>query len=360
MPLPRTLALVLGLVVVALPALACSGRLAGRALPTSGSTSGTLPVGPASATAPIEPGVKPNGTTFDRTLRTTDGRTRSYHLFVPGSVGQAAGTDSTALRASGRPVHHVPLLVALHGGMGSGDQFAHNSGFDQLAEANGFLVVYPDGVGTGPRGRLFRTWNGGNCCGPAQKQDVDDVAFIRQLIDEVSAAYPVDARRVFAAGHSNGGILAYRLACELSDRIAAIGVQSTSLGVAPCHPAHPVSVIHIHGTADKNIPIDGGKGPHAVSGVSFRPPLEGVRTLAAADGCAATPATSVDPANADVTIERWTSCHPGIDVELVKVAGASHAWMGHDGSRLEVAGPPYRKLDSSAVIWSFLVAHPKA
>ena len=362
MPLTRLFALVLGLLVVAVPALACSGRLTHRALSGSSSSSavpGTLPPGPATATAAIRPAVKPNGVTLNRSMRTPDGRTRHYHLFVPGSIGAVAGIDSTASRSSGRPVHHVPLLVALHGGIGSGDQFAGNSGFDQLAEANGFLVAYPDGVGAGPHGRLFRTWNGGNCCGPAQKQGVDDVAFIRRLIDEVSAQYPVDASRVYAAGHSNGGILAYRLACELSDKIAAIGVQSTSLGVSPCRPAHPVSVIHIHGTADQNIPIDGGRGPRAVSGVSFPPPLDGVRTLAAANGCDPTPTITVDPSNPDVTIEHWRSCHPGVDVEFVRVAGASHAWMGHDGPRIEVAGPPYRRLDSSAVIWSFLAAHPK-
>lgn len=298
---------------------------------------------PATASSSIRSATKPAGTTTTASVQTPDGRTRTYHLYVPGSA------RTTTRR--------LPLLIALHGGLGSGTQFEHQSGFDKLADANRFIVAYPDGVGAGPRGNFARTWNGGRCCGPAVKQGVDDVTFVRMIIDQVSRRHPIDAARVFAAGHSNGGIFAYRLACELSDRIAAIGVQSASLELPTCAPSQPVSLIHIHGTADRNLPITGGTGPEGLSGVAFSPPLDGAKSLAAADGCSATPTTRTDPANADVTVERFGSCPPGVAVEFVTVAGAPHAWMGHPAARPGVK--PYPRLDASAVIWSFLAAHPK-
>lgn len=107
-----------------------------------------------------------------------------------------------------------------------------------------------------------------------------------------------------APGHSNGGILAYRLACELSDRIAAIGVQSSALEVSPCEPSTPVSVLHIHGADDQNLPIGGGQGPKAISGVGFSPPREGMETLATADGCPADPTRATDPDNPDLASRR--------------------------------------------------------
>ena len=205
----------------------------------------------------VHAAVTPRAKTTDGTLRTPDGRVRTYHVYVPSTVVAGAGGAA------------VPLLVALHGGTGWGTQFERNSGFDGLAEANRFIVVYPDGIGIGANGTDLRTWNGGDCCGPAARQKVDDVGFIRLLIARLRSQYRIDPAHVVATGHSNGGILAYRLACELSDEIAAIGVQSAALEVNACRPSHPVSALQIHGSADQNIPINGGLGPKAISGVAF-------------------------------------------------------------------------------------------
>ncbi|MEO5724555.1 MAG: PHB depolymerase family esterase, partial [Ilumatobacteraceae bacterium] len=289
--------------------------------------------------------VAPVGSSTDESVTTADGRLRTFHVYVPSAMRGAV---------DGSP---VPLLIALHGGGGSGTQFKANSGFDGLAEANGFVVVYPDGVVGGAAGNPLRTWNGGGCCGLAARQQVDDVGFVDLLIATLETRLPIDASRVYAAGHSNGGILAYRLACELSGRIVAIGVQSTAMEVPSCAPDHPVSVLHIHGTADQNIPIGGGPGTDSVSKVSFAAPIDGPRALAAADGCAATAEPpAVDSANGDLTTTVW-SCPSGVDVRFVAVAGASHAWMGHLAGGSGKVGPVYTKLDSSLAIWTFLAQH---
>jgi polyhydroxybutyrate depolymerase len=278
-------------------------------------------------------------------VRTDDGRERSYRLFVPvGDLGSA------------------PLLVALHGGLGSAAQFAANSGYDGLATSNRFLVVYPDGVGRLADGSGgAQTWNGGACCGPAVSKDVDDVAFLRALVAEVSASYPVDPNRVYAAGHSNGGIMALRLACEASDVFVAVGVQSAALGVTACRPPTPVSLLQIHGTADTKVPIGGGRGS-GLARVDFAPPRDAAGTLAAADGCDASPTTTADAANPDLELSAWPGCAGGSVVEFLTVEGAGHAWMGHPASSplaARLVGTPYPDLDSSRALWSFLAAHPR-
>ncbi len=290
------------------------------------------------------PAVDPVGTITQSTVSTADGRTRRYRLYVPSSL------------VPGQP---APLLVALHGGLGWGEQFAANSGFDGLAESNRFIVVYPDGTNAQAGSNRLLTWNGGFCCGPAAERNVDDVGFIARLIDVVSQSAPVDASRVFASGHSNGAILAYRLACELGDRISAIGVQAGAVGQG-CSPARPVSVFHLHGLADANIPIDGGRGS-GVSGVVFPSPREAPLVFVSSDRCGGGPVEQVDPTNPDVVARTWGGCAESRTVRFVTVAGASHAWMGHTGvsaSSTSLVGAPYERLDASRAIWSFLAAQP--
>ena len=320
--------------------LAACGRASSRAGSTTGSTNSTGSTGSTGSSN------KGRGQMVDGTI-TVGGAKRTYHLYVP-----------TPLSAD-KP---APLLIALHGGMGNGLQFRDNSGFDKVADANGFLVVFPDGtpVRAIPNSKV---WNAGGCCGRAaeDRDNVDDVAFISALIDKISAEHKVDPRRVFATGHSNGAMLSYRLACRLSDKIAAIAVQSGTLFTQPCQPAQPVSVLHIHGTADHNVPIDGGVGDKSINKATYPSPRASIATLARLDGCASEPTGAVDPHNSDVTTQTWTGCQANTEVQFVTVTGASHAWMGHPSTRLAASGTgaPYMKFDSTQAIWSFLAAHPR-
>jgi polyhydroxybutyrate depolymerase len=337
--------------VAALAATVLIGCSQGSSSQSSTSTSSSLSTTTSTTMSKVyEPyenaraAVDPQGTVREATTTTPDGRIRRYRTYVPASLVPGA---------------KVPLLVALHGGLGWGEQFETNSGFDGLAESNQFIVVYPDGTNAQAGSQKLLTWNGGMCCGAAAAQNVDDVGFVAQVIEELSMSLPIDQRRVSATGHSNGAILAYRLACELSDRISSIGVQAGVLGV-PCAPAQPVSVFHLHGLADANIPIDGGKGA-GVSGVVFPSPREAPNAFAVTNRCTQGPVDQRNPENPDVVARTWAGCSDSRAVQFVTVAGASHAWMGHSGvnaASTSLVGTPYQGLDASRAIWSFLAVQP--
>jgi polyhydroxybutyrate depolymerase len=332
------------IVAVAVTALLAAGMAPAGATPSDGRPTSVRkePLRLYAGTQPAAPAV---GIVTERSLVTADGLRRTYRLFVPEGLSSRA-----------------PLLVALHGGLGSGQQFEASSDFNGLATANGFIVVYPDGVARFPDGSGgARTWNAGKCCGPAVARKVDDVAFLRAVVADVAASHLVDRFRVYAAGHSNGGMMALRMACEASSVFAAVGIQSASLEAPTCSPRHPVSLIQIHGTADTNIPIAGGKGS-GIAGVAFAPPRQATKTLARADDCRAKPQRLRDTFNRDLLLSRWRTCSPGTGVVFLAVNGASHAWMGRPSLSPwadEYTGKPYMKLDSSRAIWAFLAAHSR-
>ena len=194
------------------------------------------------------------------------------------------------------------------------------------------------------------------------RNNVDDVGFISSLITKLEGQYHIDKSRVFATGHSNGAMLAERLACQLSSQIAAIGVQAGDLFVNGCSMPHPVAALEIHGTQDQNIPINGGYGPRSLTQTNFPPPVNGLKTIATQDACPSTPTNSSDPSNPAVHFQVWQPCKGGTVVEWATVTGANHAWMGHPasaGTQRLLGSPPYLGFDSSAAIWSFLAAHPR-
>lgn len=155
--------------------------------------------------------------------------TRTFHIYRPAHLKTPAS-----------------LVVMLHGGFGNGTQAEQAYGWDAEADRNGFLVVYPDGV--------RRAWNvdGGGCCGKPADDHVDDVGFITQMVAALKRETRIDSDRVYATGISNGGILSYTLACRTT-LFAAIGPDSAT-ELSDCPGPAPISVIHIHGTADERIP----------------------------------------------------------------------------------------------------------
>lgn len=289
-----------------------------------------IPVGSgASAALPV-------GTVTHGTI-TFDGTERTFRLYVPSDL----------------PEGPVPVFVGLHGGSGWGDQFATTNHIEELAESNHFIVVHPDGVKlANGRGGV---WNGGVCCGIAAREGVDDVGFINTLLDELSSTYDVDAHRVFAFGHSNGGIMSYRLACELADRVVGIGVVAGTLGVEPCDPTQPVSVMHVHGTDDLSLPIAGGVGPNSRAGVDFPAPREGFATIASLDGCP----DAEERTDGDVTVAHRGPCDSGAAAVFVTIATAGHPWPGGTSRVTPSSGDVYADYDATAELVEFLLLHPR-
>jgi polyhydroxybutyrate depolymerase len=204
--------------------------------------------------------------------------------------------------------------------------------FDAQADAEGFIVVYPEGVG--------RTWNAGFCCGDAQEEEVDDLGFLAQLVQTVGAERAVDRDRVYVAGFSNGGYMAYRAACERPDTLAAVAsVAGTLPDFFDCRPSRALGVLEIHGTADAVVPYEGRCRPERCVPSSERV----VEEWSERDGCRESPRVRI---RGRVTSTRWASCRSGSAVRLYVIAGGTHTWPGRGEG-------PDAALDATAAVWSF-------
>jgi polyhydroxybutyrate depolymerase len=182
-----------------------------------------------------------------------DGITREYLVHVPGSY------------KGGR----TPMLVALHGGGGDADFQADDSKYKLISksESAGFIAVFPNGYSR--LGGVLATWNAGACCGAAQKNNVDDVGFLREVIQRVERQANIDRSRVFMTGMSNGALMSWRMACEASDLVRGIAPVEGTDNTAHCTPSRPVPVIEFHSLDDDHIPISGGKGVSALTDTEF-------------------------------------------------------------------------------------------
>jgi polyhydroxybutyrate depolymerase len=240
----------------------------------------------------------------------------------------------------------APLVLVLHGGDGTAEATERFSGFSAVADANGFLAVYPNGTG---RLEKVLTWNGGNCCGYAMHNKVDDVAFTTALLDDLAKVVKVDATRVYATGMSNGAILAHRLASELSDRIAAIA------------PVSGPMVIHFHGTDDKFAPFQGGKGEKSLSGTDFFSVEHSIRAWVKANSCMEEPATDKLPDTArdgtKVLRKTYGGGKDGAEVVLVVIEGGGHTWPGREPT-LKLLGKTTKNVSANDLMWDFFQRHP--
>jgi len=239
---------------------------------------------------------------------TVDGKLRGYRLFRPPSL------DNT------KP---SPLVIALHGSPSNAEQMASLAHFDVEATTGGFIAAYPNGC----NGYWSYTETGSK---------LPDVDFISKLIDRLEAEFRIDKARIYVVGVSAGSVLTYRLACDLSDRIAAIASVSGAMRPDDCQPARPVSVLEMHGTND----CWTGGCPYAVLlGVDAL--IQRWRTL---DGCTGDPVLS----QSGITkTSAWKGCKAGTVVRLDTVVGGLHQWYGSDFN--PVPGEP----DANSVIWNF-------
>ncbi len=241
---------------------------------------------------------------------TVNGVTRTYRLYTPSTLPAK-----------------LPVLIALHPLGINGSTFALWTGFDSVASSKRFLAVYPNGIGN--------SWNAGECCSSGSNPP-NDVAFIKRILDRLSGRFTLDRKRIFATGHSNGGMMAYRLACDQAGTFAGIGVVATTLVTSPCSPSRPVSVMHIHGLADTLVPYNGNSSFPSVPSV--------INHWKTVDGCTTSSATS----SGARTRLRWTGCSAGSGVVRTTIAGMTHTTWPRSSS-----------FNATTTIWKFLAAHPR-
>ena len=275
---------------------------------------------------------------------TVDSRQRTYLLHVPASY------------SADRP---VPLILSLHGRLGDGKGQARLSGFDALSDEHGFLVVYPDG--------LERSWADGRGATPSDKQHVNDVHFLSELITRLQSDYNIDPARIYANGMSNGGFMTARLACDLSDRIAAVAIVAASISAPTansCHPARPISVLILQGTTDPLVPFDGGALGRNGDRGEVLSHQAAVEKFVALDHCPGAPKTQHLPDtasdNTSVDVSLFTGCSAGTEVASYEIVNGGHAWPGGLAYLpANVIGITSRNLDASSIIYAFYLAHPR-
>ena len=244
----------------------------------------------------------------------------------------------------------TPVVLALHGAGMNGSMMVWFTGLNKTSDAKGFVVVYPSGTGPGS----FLTWNAGGLIGRFKDERVDDVDFIRKLLDELTTLVNVDEKRVYACGMSNGGMMSYRLAVELSDRIAAIapvgGTMATDIG----NPKRAVPVMHFHGTKDEIVPYGPPIGP-APTFASLKGVEDSVLTWVKSNGCdenAQSDTLSKDGDKMKVTRRTYRGGKDGADVVLVAIEGGGHTWPGRQ-LPIGFLGRSARNISANELIWDF-------
>jgi len=248
---------------------------------------------------------------------TVNGLERSYILHIP------PGLDISQA---------VPLVFVFHGGGQEPAAIQFFSGLDEVADNGHFVLVYPEGVGY--------TWNaGGVCCGDALANNIDEAAFVREIISDLETVISIDAKQIYATGFSNGAILAYRLACQMSDVFAAIASVAGTMIYSPCQPRQPVSVMHIHGLDDSRVPYGGGGEFNLPSAEQT------IATWVDLNDCpfSATVNNPIDK----ITHSAYISCKAGTAVELYAIESGGHGWVSE------------HVYPMSETIWDFFTAHPK-
>lgn len=243
---------------------------------------------------------------------TVNGVERSYLLHIP------PGLDG---------LHPVPVVFVFHGFFQTASAISF-TGFNDMADKDGILVVYPEG--------LDLSWNAGDCCGYASDNNVDETSFVRQILSDLETIASIDPKRIYATGFSNGAELAYRLACEMSDVFAAVAPVSEAI---LCQTEGPVSVIHVHGLKDTLSPYGGG-GPDNAPSVE-----DVIATWVQLNGCNSSP--QVENLENGITHTVYASCQSNTAVELYTIDSGDHAWPAKD------------VWPGSQIIWEFFAAHPK-
>ena len=262
----------------------------------------------------------------------SSGEKREYLLYVPRSYDRSKPT---------------PLVISMHGAGLWGASQRDISRWNRMADNAGFIVVYPSGVG-GKGVRVWRAEPGADL--------TKDVRFISESIDTLRASYNIDSTRIYANGLSNGGGMSFVLSCTLSDRIAAVGMVAAAqtLPWTWCTDQRPVPMIAFHGTADPDVPYNGGSA--WISPRPFPNVPRWTANWARRNRCGANPVEStVAP---DVTRRTYTQCADDATVVFYTIDGGGHTWPGGMPLPEWFVGRTTRSVDATSLMWAFFTEHP--
>ena len=254
----------------------------------------------------------------------------------------------------------IPVVLNFHGGGGHGANEQEYSLMDRLADRETFVAVYPNG--SGRFGKRLLTWNAGTCCAYAVINNVDDVGFVRALITKLAESIPIDRRRIYATGLSNGAMMSHRLAAEAGDLIAAVAPVAGGMVVPGMKSTRAVPVMHIHSVDDPRALYAGGLGPPfpLTKSQVFHPNIDQMITRwVKYNGCSAEPAVVDRRARREgsgqsATRYVYSQCREGVEVDLWKLTGAGHVWPGGKQKFMErILGPSTEIIDANQEMWNF-------
>lgn len=253
----------------------------------------------------------------------------------------------------------TPLVLALHGAAMDGKLMEVFTGLDTTADEQNFIVVYPSG--TGPGGFLL-TWNAGLFPGELNKGNkADDVKYLGKVLDDAEKVLNVDKKRIYVTGLSNGAMMSYRLASEMSERIAAIAPVAGTIALEKYEPKRPISVLHIHGTKDTLVPYNGpDKKNDLVKVLQFRSVDDTISACLKANGCSERPeVTEIEPKVDKIKITRkaYNNGKNGSEVVLYVMEDAGHVWPSSVLGVPAFLGPSTRNINANEVIWDFFKKH---
>ena len=270
-----------------------------------------------------------------------DGLKRTCKLHVPKSYNKAIPTA---------------LILAFHGGMGNKDHMSKDKYYNLISksEKEGFIVVFPNGASKLRSGK-FATWNAGNCCAYARDNNIDDVGFAREMIDDIKSKLNIDPERIYATGMSNGGMFSHRLACDLTDTFAAIAAVAGTDNYDNCSPTAPISIMHIHAKDDDHVLFNGGCGAKAFKDPSkvtdFTSVPETISRWVKKNNCNNVPKRVFQKDG--VYCDLYTGCDDNVEVKLCVTETGGHSWPGGYKPPREGAVAPSNAISATKEIWEF-------
>jgi polyhydroxybutyrate depolymerase len=261
-----------------------------------------------------------------------------------------------------KPETPLPLVVVIHGAFDTAEGMEKFSRFSQLADREGFMVLYPNGMGILG---FLQHWNAGHCCGKAADDQVDDVGFVAATIADVCGRLKVDRDRIYMVGFSNGGMLTYRFASERGDLLAAAAPMAASIGGRPSEdlpewripePVRPIPVIVFHGLSDDDVSYEGGVSRHRGGTRTYWSVEESVQFWVTHNGCG--PKVVSKELNAgSVLLKSWVDCKDNAEVVLYLIRDWGHVWPGSYFTAVLAEGDPLRNFDAAEIIWDFFKSH---